>query len=98
MKTGIKDFLIKYKEKLENDKDIKENNIDYSIDHRDRISFNLNVKSSDPISFPSFDQGKNLFELDNEDIEYLYNKYSKKIDSELQQNIEKIKEEYKNLI
>ncbi len=41
--------------------------------------------------------GTNLFTLDDEDLEYLYNKYSKKLESEMLQNIEKVKDNYKDI-
>lgn len=99
MDTGIRDFCVKYKEKLKNDKDIKENQLDYSRDFRDRISFNVNMYTSHPNIMWSFGyNGQNLFTLDSEDLEYLYNKYSKKIEAEMEQNIVKVKDRYKDVL
>ena len=95
MKTGIKNFCIKYNTKLKNDKDIKENQLDFFCDYRDRISFRLNVISTSPNSYwlqpyPC----ENLITLDNEDLEYLYKKYSVKMKEEMEMNIAAIKNDY----
>jgi len=42
--------------------------------------------------------GQNLFRLDEEDLEYLHKKYSKKIEAEMEQNIAKVKDSYKDVI
>ena len=44
------------------------------------------------------DNGNNLFQLDKEDLEYFYNKYSNLLKIEMGKNIEEIKENYKNII
>lgn len=95
MATGIKTFCLKYKEKLNNDKDIEEKKLISIEDCRDRISFYVNITSTIP-AYLTMDslQGHNLFRLDNEDLEYLYNKYSKKLDEEMETVIEKLKEDY----
>ena len=99
MDTGIRDFCVKYKEKLKNDKDIKENQLDFSTDFRDRISFNVNMYISCPNTMRGFGyNGQNLFTLDAEDLEYLYKKYSKKIEAEMEQNIAKVKDSYKDAL
>lgn len=38
--------------------------------------------------------GKNLFFLDEEDLKYLYEKYSKKLQDEMNKNIEYVKQMY----
>lgn len=99
MNTGLRDFLIKYKEKLANDKDIKENQLDFTSDTRERISFNVSVSSTCPNRYFSLrDNRENLFRLDDEDLEYLYHKYSKRIKSEMEQNIEKVRDSYKDAL
>jgi len=99
MDTGIRDFCVKYKEKLKNDKDIKENRLDFSTDFRDRISFNVNMYISCPNTMRGFGyNGQNLFTLDAEDLEYLYKKYSKKMVAEMEQNIAKVKDSYKDAL
>lgn len=97
MDTGIRDFCIKYNEKLKNDKDIKENQLDLFSDYRDRISFNLNMYVSCPnTTWIGHCNGQYLFTLDEEDLEYLHKKYSKKIEVEMEQNIAKIKDSYRD--
>ena len=99
METGIKDFCIKYKEKLKNDKDIKENQKDFLCDYRERINFNLNIHVTRPNSLWEMPHnGQKLFRLDEDDLEYLYKKYSKKIHEEMEQNISEIKDRYKDII
>lgn len=99
METGIRDFCINYKKKLKNDKDIKENQIDFLYDYRERINFSLNMNVTYPSSLPSWQyDGQNLFRLDEDDLEYLYKKYSKKILDEMEQNISEIKDRYKDFI
>ena len=99
MDTGIRDFCVKYKEKLKNDKDIKENQLDFFSDSIDRINFNLNMYVSCPYRMWSFGYNEeNLFTLDAEDLEYLNKKYSKKIEDEMEQNIAKVKDSYKDAL
>ena len=99
MDTGIRDFCVKYNEKLKNDKDIKENQLDFFSDYRDRINFNLNVYVPCPnTNWMGQYNGQNLFRLDAEDLEYLYKKYSKKIEAEMEQNIAKVKDSYKDAL
>jgi len=97
MDIGIRDFCVKYNQKLKNDKDIKENQLDFTSDYRDRINFNLNVYVTSPNTYWMGEyNGQALFRLDEEDLEYLHNKYSKKIQAEMEQNIAKIKDDYKD--
>jgi len=99
MDTGIRDFCVKYNEKLKNDKDIKENELDFFSDFRDRINFNLNMYVACPNThWMGQYNGQNLFRLDEEDLEYLHNKYSKKIEAEMEQNIAKVKYSYKDAL
>ena len=99
MNTGYRDFCEKYAEKLKNDKDIKENQLDFFRDFRDRINFNVNMYVTCPNTVCIFGyNGQNLFRLDEEDLKYLYDKYSKKIEDELKQNIAKVKDSYKDAL
>ncbi len=99
MNTGYRDFCEKYAEKLKNDKDIKENELDFFSDFRDRINFNVNVYVTNPRSYwMGGYNGQNLFVLDEEDLKYLYDKYSKKIEAELKENVAKVKESYKDAL
>ena len=89
----------KYNEKLKNDKDIKENQLDFFSDYRDRINFNLNMHVNCPNTmWKGQYNGQNLFKLDEEDLKYLHNKYSKKIEAEMEQNIAKVKDDYKDVL
>lgn len=92
MKTAIIDFFKKYEEKLINDKDIAERDMNRIDDLRDRITFRVNVLSICPAIMKNFIEysGNNLFDLDEEDLKYLYNKYSKKIKEEMRGNISEI--------
>jgi hypothetical protein len=98
MKTGIKEFCIKLNEKIETDKDIKENKLDFFKDYRNRINFYVNLKIINPHTLGLFDLGTNLFMLDSEDLEYLHNKYSKKIKEEMNFNIEEVKKSYEGIL
>ena len=96
MDTGYRDFCKKYAEKLKNDKYIKENK---SSDYTDRIDFNVNMYVINPSSYWTGQyNGQNLFMLDEEDLKYLYNKYSKKMEDELKQNIAKVKDSYRDAL
>ncbi len=96
MDTEIRDFLVKYKEKLKNDKDIKERKLSFLDDYRDRIKFRLNLYVSTPGSYCFVNNGTTLFTLDEEDLEYLHKKYSKKAVDEMKQNISEIEGSYKD--
>jgi len=99
MSTGYRDFCEKYNKKLKNDKDIKDNKLDFLRDFRDRINFSVNMYIACPNTMCRWDyNGQNLFRLDEEDLEYLYNKYSKKIEAEMAQNIAKVKDSYKDAL
>jgi len=100
MDTVIRNFCKKYKEKLYNDKDIKENKTSFVNDYRDRINFYVLERTNNPNTYyiGGVYHGDTLFCLDEEDLKYLYNKYSKKIKEERDKNIEDIKEEYKDIL
>lgn len=100
MNTGYKDFCKVYKKKLELDKDIKENPTDiFDNDYRDRITFHLTEYITNQMcSYIGIYTGSCLFTLDEEDMEYLYNKYSKKVKAEMEQNIKKVRNDYNNII
>ena len=99
MDTPIKDFCEKYKEKLKNDKDIAQRELDHWVDYRDRISFYVLEYGCCPGAYRigSGYMGTTMFQLDKEDLEYLYNKYSKKVRQEMKERIEEIKEDYENI-
>lgn len=98
MKNSTFTFCKKYLQKLKNDKEIKENEVDFFRDYVDRISFTVNVHANNPhkMKFGGFG-GTETLTLDEEDLGYLYNKYSKKLQSELERNIEEMLLDYKKL-
>ena len=105
MDTEIREFCENYKKKLDNDIKISEDKfesyLDRMTDLRDRITFNVNMHVSCPglpIINMGMSQGHKLFKLDSEDLEYLYNKYSNKLEAEMNTNIEKVKDSYKNVL
>ena len=99
MNKGYKQLCDRYNEKIVNDLDIKENKLTGFLDCRKRINFSVNVSDWAPCSQWSFDyNGDNLFVLDAEDMEYLYKKYSKKVQDELDKNIAELKDEYKSAL
>jgi hypothetical protein len=59
------------------------------------ILFRLNIETGYSDVCIGFAQmGENLINLDDEDLEYLYNKYSKQLEKEMKDEITRIKEEY----
>jgi len=59
--------------------------------------FSLTVEDHDPDYIRIGQSGENLFELDQEDLDYLYHKYSKLLEKELQSEIDEIRKKYKKL-
>ena len=92
MNVEISEFCTYYKNKKINDKDIEENKLHPTDDTRDRITFGLSVHISCPMVFVP--NRKTLFKIDDEDLEYLYNKYSKKIDEEMNKNLDDVRRFY----
>ena len=95
MNTDINRFCNRYLKKLKNDKDILEKEIHSFDDVRERISFHITLKSYVPSSIGQTDYSTLLFALDDEDLKYLYDKYSKKLQEEMKQNIDEVKQMYK---
>jgi hypothetical protein len=99
MKNGHKRFCQKYKEKIKNDIDISAEKLAPFEDIRDRISFYVSMQSYCPMTVFSFDgRMEPIFELDREDLEYLYDKCFKKLKEEMDDNIKEIKKEYEETI
>lgn len=95
MDTKINQFCKKYLEKLKNDKDIAEVKLDFFQDYRERIGFCITEYSNTPnCHYLGMYLGSNLFFLDEEDLKYLYEKYSKKLQDEMNKNIEYVKQVY----
>ena len=100
METKYREFCEKYKEKLRLDKDIEENpypHMGVFSDLRDRITFQVSVYATCPGMFRSYNN-ESLFALDEEDLEYLYNKYSKLLKEEMNSKIDKIKKKYNDSV
>lgn len=96
MKTEIKDFCNYYLNKLNLDKDIKERKLEWNQDFRERIKFHITEYETTPnTTIIGEYHGRNLFVLDDEDLKYLYNKYRSFLQKELDDNIEKLKKDYK---
>lgn len=101
MDTKYRDFCLKYNQKIKNDKDIKENPVEheYLNDLRERISFTVMEYTTSPVTMPSIhNHGNVLFRLDEEDLEYLYNKYSKRVKAEMDAKLGEIKDSYKDVL
>lgn len=101
MANDILHFCTEYKRKIENDKQIKQikqNEIDkiyFFQDYVDRISFSVHAYSHNPRAGICFGYyGRRVINLDEEDLKYLYNKYGKQLQNELQEKMDKLKGEY----
>ena len=91
---GYIDFIKEYKRKLSLDKDIKENKLDFFSDFRDRIDFHVCMDSRCPRTITLGWRMSTMFELDDDDLKYLYNKYYPKIKEELEIEIDKVNKKY----
>jgi hypothetical protein len=82
--------------KKANDLDIKVKPLDPFMDYRDRVNFFITMTEFSPGTFPSMQYGipTRLLRLDEEDIDYLYNKYSKLLKEELNEQIDKLTARY----
>lgn len=86
--TEIRDFCRKYKEYT--------SGVLTKFVKGSKLRFRVNVKDDSlSLIFPSQSRG-NLFELDDEDLKILYDKYSKLVLHERNDNIDEVKNEYKN--
>lgn len=96
MGKEINEFCQAVIKKTKNDKLIKEEKLDWQYDYRERISFGLIIMEKAPgIQLLGFTGYYPKITLDQEDIDYFYNKYSKKLDAELEKNIKELKQQYK---
>ena len=104
MNMEIKNFIKKYREKIELDNKRKEfeekrkDDVHYMPNPYPFIRFYIGCEARHLYSFSHFPSYNSIIELDNEDLEYLYSKYSKKLLEELDSNIEDIKNKYKELL
>jgi len=99
MDTKYKDFCDNYKEKLVLDEDIATNEIALFRDYRHRVHFELHMTRRSPTQLMIFgNPTQRMFTLDDEDIQYLYNKYSKKIQAERDANIAELKTKYEETL
>jgi len=67
-------------------------------DNTPNITFRVNVETHIPSQIKIGRDGDNLINLDQEDLDYLYKKYSKKLVKERDQRINSIKTEYENAL
>ena len=102
MSDKVLKFCKAYETKVVNDKKIKE--IESKGDviethmiagHIDRINFKVSYSSQSPICFMFGTPNMNTINLDKEDLDYLYKKYSKKLQEERADRIAKVEAEYK---
>lgn len=91
MKTEALDFCKKYQESIRN-KEILENETNSFIIKSDKKLIDFYITSKE---IGRYENNTFLLKLDKEDLQYLYEKYSKKAKEELEQNIEELKEKYK---
>ena len=101
MSTDIKRLCSKIVEKRKNDKSIAESEerLDQSFDFRKRIAFTVSYTERSPGLFPMIGyHGMPTIDLDEDDLDYLYKKYSKKLKLELNDTIKKLEKEYNKLI
>jgi len=97
MTTKILDFCEAYLEKLRTDEDIRENPMDWGDDYRDRICFKVGFTRNNMHYWGTFLGGTAfIMELDKEDLKYLFDKYSRKLQEELNTNIFQITEKYES--
>ena len=95
MDNTINQFCKKYFEKLKNDKDIEEVKLDYLYDYRERIGFYVTEYTFTPhCYYTGINTGNRLFVLDDEDLKYLHDKYSKRLQDEMNKNLEQIRQMY----
>lgn len=91
MKTETIDFCKKYKENLHNKEFLKNDNSSFFEEmDKDVVDFYITSKKKSRYNSEAF-----ILKLDEEDLEWLYKKYSKKAEEELQENINELKEKYK---
>lgn len=90
----IKDLIHKYKEWKNWKK--PESNTDWHFNQRG--SFHLYYRDGTMGIFigNGISQVDHLISLDKEDVEYFYNKYSKKLVEEMESEIAKVKSKYEN--
>lgn len=91
-------FCKSYQEKLKNDKDIKETKVPFWQDYRKRISLVVNLVESTPFITTLPRSGRALFTLDEEDLNYFWNKYSKYLEEELFLEIENLQKKYTEVL
>jgi hypothetical protein len=75
---SISDFCNKYLEKVKNDNDIKTNSVRIDCDLRSRIKFDITYSETCPAIVGGL-LNHRLISVDDDDLKYLYDKYSKLI-------------------
>ena len=96
MKSSILNFCDHYKKKLESDESFRIKPRE-PMDYRDTISFTVGVKYSCMMGF-GLGHPNTLITLDDEDLKYLHDKYSKLLLKEMEENIEDVRNAYKEKV
>jgi len=99
MKQTYKTFCEQYLAKLESDKEIeKQKNSEFNP-FRQTVPATFELRYYHArTSFLFIGGGEYSIVLDDEDLEYLYKKYSKLLAQELEQNIKELNESYEKVI
>lgn len=92
MKLEYNEFCKAYEDKL----NLKKTNEKRSTLDQEYIYFSVNLVQGFSSSF-NWLSGSNILRLDDEDLKYLHDKYSKELVKEMESNLNEIKEKYKNL-
>lgn len=91
MKTEALDFCKKYQQSIRNKEIFREDNkINPFTIKFDKKLINFYIVSKE---IGRYEDNTFLLKLDKEDLQYLYEKYSKKAKEELEQNLEELKKE-----
>jgi len=92
--SGIIKFCKKYKEKKINDADLAVGDTGAGFGYIRKINFHVGYTEYAPM-MSTLGEYPTILDLDQEDIDYLYNKYSKQLREEKKRKLQKIEDEYK---
>lgn len=103
MENRVKEFCSKYKTKKEADEFNSKLSATTGIgsypfynDYKDSFRFELVAFETSRHFHIGYHRGTSLITLDEEDLEYLYNKYSQQVNKELESKIKELRDEYKD--
>jgi len=91
MKTKYKDFCEKYRERKDINKKFGNQSLKNLNSNKEDVVFNLVISKSGSM-FEDIS-----LELDDEDLDHIYSQFSKKLEDEMNKNIEDIKDSYLEL-